>query len=105
MIQKYLLKWEKNEFRCKCLLALTFGRQLYFCFYPKSFGQLKIFSTYHLIITLFIPLVLLIPVLNKVWTILPAKTFRILSEFLGLVFIVIGLYNINMFLKDDKEIS
>jgi len=74
-------------------------------FLSKSFEQLKIFSKYHLIIILIIPFILLMPVLNNVWNILPVKTFLFLSEFLGLVFIVIGLYNISMFIKNDEVIQ
>jgi len=68
-------------------------------FLSKSIKQLKVFSMYHLIITLIIPLILLTPILNNIWTILPVKTFRFLSEFLGLAFIVIGLKNINVYLS------
>lgn len=37
-------------------------------FLTKSFDKLKIFTKYHLIITLIIPFILLMPVLNNVWS-------------------------------------
>ena len=63
--------------------------------FTKSFSQIKLFTKYHLFITLIIPFCLLIPVLNVIWYFLPVKTFRLLSEFLGLIFIIVGFHNIN----------
>ena len=62
--------------------------------FTKSFSQIKLFTKYHLFITLIIPFCLLIPVLNIIWYFVPVNIFRYLSEFLGLIFVLIGLHNI-----------
>ena len=64
-------------------------------YFTKSFSQIRLFTYYHLTITLIIPFLLLMPILNNIWSVIPVKTFRFLSEFLGLVFLLIGWNSIN----------
>ena len=88
----------KNEQK-RIPLQIPFGAYFWpaaiLLYFTKSFSQIRLFTYYHLTITLIIPFLLLMPILNNIWSVIPVKTFRFLSEFLGLVFLLIGWNSIN----------
>jgi hypothetical protein len=96
-----LAKKEEKRIPLQMPFGAYFWPPVILLYFTKSFNQIKLFTYYHIFITLIIPLCLLIPVLINFWYFLPVKTFRLLTEFLGLVFVIVGLNNINVFLKKD----